>query len=254
MIVLQSDFRRRLGGRDSFEDLMALDGEVFRAQAGRRTLRFARDGKSYFIKQHFGVGWREICKNLLSLRLPVLGAKNEYLAIQRVDALGVATMTIAGYGSQGSNPARQKSFIVTEDLGDTATLEDLCRDWKENPPDFRFKRKLIARVAGIARTLHENGINHRDFYLCHFRLGKGPGEPLYLIDLHRAQLRAKAPRRWVVKDLGGLYFSSLDIGLKRRDLYRFMSAYRRRPRREGLRREARFWRQVERRAMRLYRQ
>lgn len=254
MIVLDPDLRARLNGKDRFDDLMAIDGEVFRHQAGRRTLRFARAGKSYFIKQHLGVGWREIFKNLLSLRLPVLGAKNEYLAIQRVGALGVATMTIAGYGSQGSNPARQKSFIVTEDLGDTVTLEDLCRDWKENPPDFGFKRKLIARVAGVARTLHDNGINHRDFYLCHFRLGKGPGQPIYLIDLHRAQLRAKAPRRWVVKDLGGLYFSSLDIGLSRRDLYRFMSAYRGRPLREVVRREARFWQQVETRAMRLYRQ
>jgi heptose I phosphotransferase len=253
-ISLEPDFRSRLDGRDRFADLMAIDGEVFREQPGRRTLRFTRHGKSYFIKQHFGAGWREIFKNLLSFRSPVLGAQNEYLAVARLKSLGVGTLNVVGYGCWGVNPATRKSFIVTEDLGDTETLEDLCRDWKENPPGVRFKRSLIARVACIARTLHENGINHRDFYLCHFRLGKGADSPLYLIDLHRAQLRSKTPRRWVVKDVGGLYFSSLDIGLKRRDLYRFMIAYRGQPLRRIMRDEADFWRQVERRAMRLKRQ
>jgi hypothetical protein len=43
-----------------------------------------------------------------------------------------------------------------------------------------------------------------------------------LIDLHRAQLRKKTPRRWVVKDVAGLYFSVMDIGLTQRDLFRFV--------------------------------
>ena len=254
--MLGDDLRRRLGARHQFRDLMAIDGEVFRAQPGRRTLRFIRHGKSYFIKQHFGVGWREIFKNLLSFRSPVLGARNEYLAAERLKSLGIATVSVAGYGARGFNPATRKSFIVTEDLGDTETLEDLCRDWKKHPPDFRLKRALIARVAGIARKMHANGVNHRDFYLCHFRLGKDEdkNQPLYLIDLHRAQLRERTPRRWVVKDLGGLYFSSMDIGLSKRDLYRFIIAYRGRRLREVFRSETDFWRQVERRAKRLYRQ
>ncbi len=254
MIVLQSEFRRRLGGRDGFDDLMALDGEVFRTLESRRTLRFARGGKSYFIKQHFGTGWREIFKNLVYLRLPVLGAENEYRAIERLETLGVDTMTIAGFGSQGSNPARRKSFIVTEELEATETLEDVTRDWKRAPPEVKLKRALILRVAEIARRLHENGVNHRDFYLCHFRLDKTDSGKLYLIDLHRAQLRRKAPRRWIVKDIGGLYFSSLDIGLTRRDHLRFIKAYRAAPLRKILPREAGFWRAVEAKALELRRQ
>ena len=39
---------------------------------------------------------------------------------------------------------------------------------------------------------------------------------LYLIDLHRMQLRRKTPSRWIVKDIAGLYYSSMDIGLTKR--------------------------------------
>ena len=31
-----------------------------------------------------------------------------------------------------------------------------------------LKRVLVQRIATIARTLHGAGMNHRDFYLCHF--------------------------------------------------------------------------------------
>ncbi len=46
-----------------------------------------------------------------------------------------------------------------------------------------------------------------------------------VIDLHRAQFWEKVPERWRNKDLIGLYFSSMNIGLTQRDVYRFMKIY-----------------------------
>jgi heptose I phosphotransferase len=91
--------------------------------------------------------------------------------------------------------------------------------------------------------MHQGGVNHRDFYLCHFLLHLDPPPTpehfrLSLIDLHRAQLRARTPRRWRDKDLAALYFSVLDIGLTKRDLLRFLAAYFARPLRLLLREEA----------------
>jgi hypothetical protein len=254
VIVLQPDFRARLVGRDRFDDLMTIEGEIFKHQAGRRTLRFTREGKSYFIKQHFGVGWKEIIKNLVRFRLPVVGATDEQLAIERLTGLGIATMKLVGYGMEGRNPAKLRSFIVTEALDETETLETLCAGWKARSPDIAFKRELIRAVATTARRLHENGVNHRDFYLCHLRLSKNASEPrLFVMDLHRAQLRRQTPRRWKVKDLAALHFSSMDIGLTRRDLYRFIKVYRSKTVCDVLASEAGFWRDVERAASRLYR-
>ena len=45
--------------------------DIYRQREGRTTLRFDTGGQAYFLKYHAGVGWREIVRNLLRLRLPV---------------------------------------------------------------------------------------------------------------------------------------------------------------------------------------
>jgi heptose I phosphotransferase len=242
-LLLEEPFRALWSGKDPFVAVEALDGQVYRELEARRTLRTEVDGHGYFVKIHRGVGWGEILKNIISLRLPVLGAQNEHLAIRRLTELGVDTMRTVAFGMCGSNPATQHSFIVTEELAPTISLEDYCRDWPTQPPALRFKRALIERVAVMARRMHLGGVNHRDFYICHFLLHLDPAPAidsfkLSLIDLHRAQLRPQTPRRWRDKDLAGLYFSALDIGLTRHDFFRFLRSYFGRPLRIVLREEA----------------
>jgi heptose I phosphotransferase len=232
-----------------FNQLMALNGNCFRHQNGRMTQQIILGNKSYFIKQHTGVGWKEIFKNLTQLRWPIVSAKNELQAMTRLHAAGVATPKIIGYGKQGINPARLQSFILMEELTPIISLEELCAKWIKNPPAFTFKIALIKKVAEIARTLHQNGINHRDFYICHFLLDTDYKNKftIYLIDLHRAQVRNSVPQRWIIKDLASLYFSCKDIGLTTRDLYRFIKIYRNKPLKNILNDEIKFWRKVERR-------
>lgn len=229
-VFLDEPFRSLWSGKDPFTAVEALAGEVFRELEGRRTLRTEVAGRAYFVKIHRGIGWAEIVKNLVSLRLPVLGAQDEWRAIRRLTDVGVDTMRTVAFGQQGANPARQRSFIVTEELAPTVSLEDYCSDWATHPPPILLKRALIARVAWTARTMHAAGVNHRDFYICHFLVHLDPPPTkdrlkLSLIDLHRAQVRPTTPRRWRDKDLAALHFSALDIGLTRRDLLRFLVAY-----------------------------
>jgi hypothetical protein len=77
---------------------------------------------------------------------------------------------------------------------------------------------------------------------------------LFLIDLHRVQIRRNTPMRWRVKDIAGLYFSSMDIGLTQRDLLRFIRLYRNKPLKVSLREDRVFWRRVTRRGISLYRE
>ncbi|WP_153109513.1 lipopolysaccharide core heptose(I) kinase RfaP [Propionivibrio limicola] len=257
VVHLDETFRTLWAGRDPFAAVEALQGEVFRELEARRTLRTEVGGRGYFVKIHRGVGWGEIFKNLCSLRLPVLGAGNEWQAIKRLEQLGVDTMCGVAFGQRGGNPATQHSFIVTEELAPTISLEDYCRDWPVTPPPVAMKRALLHRVAEMARRMHQGGVNHRDFYICHFLLHLDPAPTpdnlkLSLIDLHRAQIRAQTPRRWRDKDLAGLYFSALDIGLTKRDVLRFLRLYFDRPLRTILRDEASLLRQLERKAARLH--
>ena len=106
----------------------------------------------------------------------------------------------------------------------------------------------------MSRSMHEAGLNHRDFYLCHFLMDKEvKSQPvLHLIDLHRAQIRNTVPSRWLEKDLGGLLFSAFEKNLTRRDLLRFIKVYRKGRLRESLKAEAAFWQRVVARAKKLY--
>jgi heptose I phosphotransferase len=242
-VTLHAPFDRLWSGVDPFSAIERLQGQVFRQLEARKTLRTEIEGAGYFVKIHRGVGWGEILKNLVTLRLPVLGADNEWEAIHRLRSAGVDTMDGVAFGSRGCNPARRHSFIVTREIAPSVSLEDYCRDWPSVPPHAGMKHALIRRVAGMARAMHACGVNHRDFYICHFLLHCDPPPTprdfrLALIDLHRAQCRPSTPRRWRDKDLAGLYFSALEIGLTERDYLRFLKVYFARPLREILEAEA----------------
>lgn len=224
----------------SFDQYMALKGETFRELEGRSTQKITLNNKTYFIKQHHGVGWKEIIKNLLQLRLPVISARNEWQAIQKLNHLGIKTAKIVAYGCRGWNPAKRQSFILMNELRNTISLEELSKQNITIP----LKHTLIKQVAKIARIMHKNGINHRDFYLCHFLMDRND-HSLYLLDMHRAQIRKKVPKRWLLKDLAGLYFSSKDTVLTPRDLLRFVKHYCDKPLRQVFQEEQALWQRVK---------
>lgn len=226
-------------GHDAFSTVMQLSGKVYRELDGRKTLSFMHNGNRYFAKIHSGVGWQEIFKSLTQLKLPTISAKNEYVAIKAFERCQIDTTPVLGFGLQGKNPAKVKSFLITKALENTISLEDLTRHWRIVKPDFKVKQRLLTKVANIAKIMHCNGMNHRDFYLCHFLLDQSvwldqQQIKLYVIDLHRAQIRKRVPLRWQVKDLGSLYYSALDIGLTKRDIFRFIRSYTAMPLRTAL--------------------
>ena len=260
-LYLRRELAAAWAGRDVFEELEQLRGEVYRHKEGRKTLRFELGGRGYFLKLHRGVGWGEIFKNLVQLRLPVIGAANEWRAIEACRERGIATLAIAGYGQRGLNPATTHSFLITDELRGVVSIEDFCRKWQTVPPPYAVKRALVERVATISRQFHDAGINHRDFYLCHFLLAGEPERnpeavftaPIHLIDLHRAQLRRRVPRRWLIKDLGALYYSAHNLGFGRREVIRFLRGYLGAGVARHLARNQRFWQAVRRRAAKIHR-
>ncbi len=263
MLELDEHLRAHVPKENAFDWLMNVEGKVHRAVKNRRTVEFELGGQRYFIKAHCGVGWREVLKNLLYGRAPIVSAEPEWRAIEMLRAAGVATPKVVGKGLRGEAPAKLESFVIMPAIDGMISLEDLANEWRGATGRARvlLKRTLIQKIAEIARVMHGAGLNHRDFYLCHFLVRdrdwskRTPTDALelVLIDLHRVQRRECVPRRWLVKDLGGLLFSAFDAGITQRDLLRFIAAYRQQPWREVLAREESFWRKVLSNAVRLYR-
>ena len=269
LIELDTQLREHLPAQSAFDWLLNCAGIEHRHVKHRRTVEFEIGGKRYFIKIHRGCGWREIFKDLFQLRPPIVSARNEWEAIGRLQKLGVRTFKIAGKGLRGKNPARRESFLITEAMDGMISLENFPKSFQLADESGRggarcsvlLKRALLEKIAHISRALHENGMNHRDFYLCHFLVKDRDWKKwrpddeldLVLIDLHRAQIRPRVPERWLVKDLGGLLFSAMDCGLTQRDLLRFVKIYSQQPLQDGSASEQAFWRRVLRNARKLYR-
>lgn len=248
-LQLQESFNKGTG----FEFIKQIQGVSVRKMPDRETVRFINGNTTYYLKRHFGVGWWEISKNLLQLRRPVLGATNEWKALQKLSALDIPSLQAVAYGIQGRNPARQESFIITDELSNVIQLDHFLQT---HSLGVQQRIRLIQKVAQIAREMHAAGINHRDFYLCHFML-KQPwdfvSEPqVFIIDLHRAQIRPKVPQRWLVKDLAGLYFSSMSLPISLRDRLRFLRFYYQQPLIEIFKKHQNLLSKVEAKAKRLY--
>lgn len=231
-----------------FDIMMQLEGKVYRDVPRRKTSQVEIGGQSYFIKQHFGVGWGEVIKNLFSFKKPVLSAMTEVNAIRDLSMHGISTTPLVAFGERGYNPANMQSFVMTEDLGEIISLEDFCANWPDNPPDPRFKAMLIKALAELAGKLHKAGLCHRDFYLCHFVMKKSDFKAgnlnLILIDLHRMLFKQAPNGKAAMKDIAALVFSTKDYGFNEEDWALFKEHYL--PQSED------FWKLVFARADRLY--
>jgi len=259
-LFLAEPFATHWADKDPFQAAFSLTGETYRDMGDRCTTRFEFEGEAYFVKTHSGVGIGEILKNLLYLRVPVLGAENEYRAIGRLNELGVETMTATAFGRTGWNPSSERSFLITEALEPTEPLDEYCNPQMLSDMGVSERRALVRRLARISRTLHDEGVNHRDFYLCHFLLDLSEKyesvpvskRPIYLIDLHRVQIRHRTPRRWRHKDLSALYYSARRVGFDQRDIFCFIGEYKQQPLRQAIDDGKGFWLSVINEAGKLY--
>jgi heptose I phosphotransferase len=223
----------------------------------RVTLRFTLDDagheRTFYIKRHGRSSLKEYIKPLLSLRWPILGARNEWNALLAFHDAGLPTMTPVAFGQSGAN-----SFLITEALEnctklselerapaitdpsmgdtdvvagashrhDTATLPALARQSAPRPvPD---RRSLVKRVARTTQRMHQAGLHHQDYYLGHLLLPnrQGTGEAsdrIYVIDLGRVRRQKPLSRRWIVKDLAQLNYSAHGASVTER--IRFLREY-----------------------------
>jgi len=214
-LFVNKDFSEFLdaSGLDSFDDFMRLEGVVVKSAVRERlTQRLNLEGVTVYVKKHFFPGIREILKNFLRFSFP-LGALNEWRALLAFHAHNIPTMTPI---CAGRKPLlwkiEKESFLLTDDLGDTARLNDFLKENGVIPcrgKVLETKKRILENLADITRRMHGVGINHRDYYLYHILMDKT--ERLYVIDLHRVNVRDKVGKRWMVKDLAALLFSSLEV-------------------------------------------
>jgi heptose I phosphotransferase len=217
-------FRPMLEAADlaTLDALMAVDGgETYREAAGRSTVRLVLDDpatggtRAVYLKRYTGVPWRVGLRRTLSLNPAETFARREVGGLVRLADAGIASMRPVAFGGEMRRGGREeRSVLVTEEIAGATQADDFCeaRYGGDPPPDRTAeKRRLIRQMADLARRMHAANLSHRDFYLCHIlvRPVEGGEFVLHLIDLQRlTHHRRGIGRRWIVKDLAALLFSS----------------------------------------------
>lgn len=198
----------------------------------RVTLRFTLDDagreRAFYIKRHGRSSLKEYIKPLLSLRWPILGAKNEWNALLDFHEAGLPTMTPVALGQHGSD-----SFLITEAIENCTKLSELPMPAADHHvravTSGPSRRSLVSRVAHTTQRMHGAGLHHQDYYLGHLLLpnpaakGESPPDRIYVIDLGRVRKQRPLSRRWIVKDLAQLNYSARETSLTER--MRFLREY-----------------------------
>ncbi|MBI5598236.1 MAG: hypothetical protein HY890_00690 [Deltaproteobacteria bacterium] len=226
----------KANGLDGLDVLMDYGGGntvIVKRKAARSVVRFDLGGaegkKTFYLKRHCRSVEARV-KRLFSLSLAADG-RNEWEKIILLTELGFPTMVPVAYGEKAGGG----SFTLTEELYGCVRVEDYIPALSSRLKGFDGvieKRRLIKRLALLAREFHAKGFNHQDFYLCHFFIRPATGE-FFIVDVQRVQkrdglpaLRWDAKDRWVVKDLAQFAFSAKNTeNFSSADLVRFGHAY-----------------------------
>ena len=125
---------------------------------------------------------------------------------------------------------RQESFLMTEELTGYQSLERFLQEYFPPPLPLEKiieKRALIKELAGIAKRMHNAGLNHRDFYCCHIfiRQSEDGRREWRVLDLQRVDRRRWFRRHWIIKDLAALNYSASPQIITKNDRMRFLIYY-----------------------------
>lgn len=228
------------GWPDRIMDVQVTDR--FTSKQGRSTGRWmltTADGRRLvvYLKRHYRLGW---WRGLLAALFPAgdwSPAMQEATNLQWAAEQGVPVPAVVAAGEVIGPDGALQSYLAVEELTGMMALNEALplAQAKLSPADWeRWKRGVVREMARLARLLHDRRRFHKDLYLCHYYvreedLTRVPDDwrgRLSLIDLHRLGHHPWTWRRWQVKDLAQLLYSSEVPELTFRDRVAFWRAYR----------------------------
>jgi hypothetical protein len=187
------------------------------------------DQRVFFLKRYVRPPLREQLRRMWETSRSHGTAWREVHFAKELARQGIPTVRMVAFGERMRGSREVASFgIAAEVRGES--LETLAMRAASDPaavPAWRDRREIIRQLALIVRRLHENELFHRDLYLCHVFLTRNAGGEVVLqvIDLARMLEGPWNSRRWRVKDLASLHYSSPAGLVTRADRLRFLYYY-----------------------------
>jgi heptose I phosphotransferase len=232
-IIYNLEFEDALKGNNllDFDRVMSI-GEtriVKHAIPERRTgtFSFEQEGKTVcaYLKRHYPLSFGKYFQEMIRFASKKT-AFDEFNNILAFHQAGLPTMIPVVAGKRADKVFGSESFLITKGIKDCVTLETYAESCLKTKT-FTEKTELIKKTALLSRKMHQSGFNHRDFYLCHLLIGteENNKDELFVVDLHRVDIRKKVPERWIIKDLAALNYSAKSKNITRTDKLRFLKYY-----------------------------
>ena len=162
---------------------------------------------------------------------------------------GIQAAEPIAFGQQMAGLWERRSFIMLREVRGTSLERWVPASLPpvDQETDLQRRRRRLDRLARFVAAFHAAGFVHRDLYLSHVFIQPaaaedGIGEPgkddeFALIDLQRVFRPGWRHRRWVVKDLAALDYSTPADRVDRQERLRFLCRYVRECRHFGFARQ-----------------
>jgi len=182
----------------------------------RERIMFETDNPktTLFLKRYQNIPKFNQLKNWLARHKKISTMACDFEPAENLRKFGINTPQTIAFGQQWQSFFEKRSFIVTEKIPDSFSLEEKLPKKTKN---------FIENLAAFVRKFHNTGFRHRDLYLCHiFCNSKGQ---FTLIDLNRVFKPLVFSRKFLIKDLAQLYYSAPGNIFTKTDRLRFFLSY-----------------------------
>lgn len=145
----------------------------------------------------------------------------EWYWMSRLAEDGVATVKPVAF-AESMRRGRELASVVVTEAAPGQSLESWAH--RRITP---CGRRLVESLAHFVKKFHQLGYVHRDLYLSHIFIHEAadPSQQFCLIDLQRVMRPTWRRRRWVIKDLASLNYSSPKRIATVADRIRFLHHY-----------------------------
>jgi hypothetical protein len=167
-----------------------------------------------FLKRYQNISKLTQLKNWFSRRKKISAMDCDLESAEILRKFGINTPQTIAFGRQWEGFFEKRSFIITEKIPDSFSLEQKLPKKDKN---------FIESLAAFVRKFHNTGFRHRDLYFCHIFCN--PKGEFTLIDLNRVFRPAIFSQRYLIKDLAQLCYSAPGEVFTKTDRLRFFLAY-----------------------------
>ena len=212
-------------GLERLDDLFNLSGterlDKPSLPSWRQRIRFELPGgPTLYLKRYASPPVRVQLRRILSGQGRRSLARLEWERMAWLAGAGIDAVRPVALGEEMTGLWERRSAVVTA----AVPGESLERHVGRCPQ--RASRALIRSLAAFVARFHRAGYIHRDLYLSHVFLDVRGGQPWFcLIDLGRLFRPRRRRRRWIVKELASLDYSTPRQTATATDRLRFVRDY-----------------------------